>query len=102
MSIYNPESETKMFQVSTLQALALGYSRQVITVQELLLHGDTGLGTFEDVGGEMILIGGHCYCADEIGHLRKPVLIPAFRFLLCPSWIMHANSHLGPYQILRH
>lgn len=71
MSIYNPESETKMFQVSTLQALALGYSRQVITVQELLLHGDTGLGTFEDVGGEMILIGGHCYCADENGHVKE-------------------------------
>ncbi len=30
MSINNLESETKMFQVSTLQALALGYSRQVI------------------------------------------------------------------------
>lgn len=30
MSLNNLESETKMFQVSTLQALALGYTRQVI------------------------------------------------------------------------
>ena len=40
---------SKMFQVSTLQALALGYSRSVITVKELLENGNTGLGTFEDV-----------------------------------------------------
>ncbi len=58
---------TKMYQVSTLQALALGYSKSVITVEELLQHGDTGLGTFEDVNGEMIVLDGHCYRADENG-----------------------------------
>ena len=36
-----------MYQVSTLQALALGYTRGVITVGELKQHGDIGLGTFE-------------------------------------------------------
>lgn len=59
--------ETKIFQVSTLQALALGYSRAVITVEEFLKHGDTGLGTFEDVNGEMILLDGICYRATEDG-----------------------------------
>ena len=54
---------SKMYQVSTLQALALGYSRSVVTVGELLRHGDTGLGTFEDVDGEMIVIDGNCYRA---------------------------------------
>ena len=67
MGLTNCNSETKMFQVSTLQALALGYSKQVISVEQLMLRGDTGLGTFEDVGGEMIVLGGHCYCADERG-----------------------------------
>lgn len=57
----------KMYQVSTLQALALGYSRAVITVEELLREGDTGLGTFEDVNGEMILVDGCCYRADQDG-----------------------------------
>jgi len=36
----------KMYQVSTLQSLMMGYTRPVITVKELLEHGDTGLGTF--------------------------------------------------------
>ena len=57
----------KMYQVSTLQALMLGYSRGVITVSELLQHGDTGLGTFENVDGEMILLDGVCYRATEDG-----------------------------------
>ncbi len=48
--------DMKMFQVSTLQALMLGYSRAVIPVSELLRHGNIGLGTFTDVDGEMIVL----------------------------------------------
>lgn len=59
----------KMFQVSTLQALMLGYSRPVISVSELLSHGNTGLGTFEDVDGEMIVLDGKCYRATEKGNV---------------------------------
>ncbi|MCR5105309.1 MAG: acetolactate decarboxylase [Eubacterium sp.] len=58
-----------MFQVSTIQALMLGYSRSVITVSELLKHGNIGLGTFEDVDGEMICLDEICYRATENGTL---------------------------------
>ncbi len=61
------QNNGKMYQVSTLQALALGFSKSVITVGELLGHGDTGLGTFEDVDGEMILLDGKCYRARDDG-----------------------------------
>lgn len=57
----------KIYQVSTLQALMLGYFRSVITVSELLKHGDIGLGTFTDVDGEMIVLDGSCYRATETG-----------------------------------
>lgn len=60
-----------IYQVSTLQALALGYSRAVITVRELLTHGDIGLGTFEDVDGEMIVVDGECFRAMEDGTAEK-------------------------------
>ncbi len=60
---------SRMYQVSTLQALALGYSRAVITAGELLQKGDTGLGTFEDVNGEMIVMEGTCYRADQNGRI---------------------------------
>ena len=58
---------SKFFQVSTLQALAMGYSKSVITVEELLRHGILGLGTFEDVDGEMIVLDGKCYRAQNNG-----------------------------------
>ena len=61
--------QNKMYQVSTLQALALGYTRAVITAGDLLQEGDTGLGTFENVDGEMIVMEGHCYRADHNGHV---------------------------------
>ena len=61
--------QNRMYQVSTLQALALGYSRAVIRAGELLQEGDTGLGTFEDVNGEMIVMDGHCYRAVQDGHV---------------------------------
>ena len=57
----------KFFQVSTLQALALGFSKSVVTVDDLLLQGDMGLGTFEDVDGEMIVLDGKCYRAKNNG-----------------------------------
>ena len=59
----------KFYQVSTLQALALGFSKSVITVEELLSHGDLGLGTFEDVDGEMIVLDGTCYRAKNDGNV---------------------------------
>ncbi len=61
--------ENTMYQVSTLQALALGYSRAVVSAGELLNKGDTGLGTFEDVNGEMIVLEGCCYRADQDGRV---------------------------------
>lgn len=61
----------KIYQASTLQALALGYTRPVVTVQELLEHGDTGLGTFENVDGEMIVLDGVCYQAKQDGSIVR-------------------------------
>lgn len=61
----------KLYQVSTLQALALGYTRPVVTVKELLENGDTGLGTFENVDGEMITLDGICYQAKQDGSIVR-------------------------------
>ena len=61
----------KLYQASTLQALALGYTKPVVTVKELLEHGDTGLGTFESVDGEMIILDGVCYQAKDDGSIVR-------------------------------
>ncbi|MFM1966497.1 MAG: acetolactate decarboxylase [Actinomycetota bacterium] len=50
-----------LFQISTSGALVEGLYQGAITVGDLKRHGDLGLGTFEDLDGEMVLVDGRCY-----------------------------------------
>ena len=56
-----------IFQVSTSGAIVQGLYQGCVTVADLRRHGDLGLGTFEDLDGEMILIDGHCFQARSDG-----------------------------------
>lgn len=60
-----------MFQVSTSGALIEGLYQGAMTVGALRRHGDTGLGTFEELDGEMILVDGHCYQARGDGSVTE-------------------------------
>jgi acetolactate decarboxylase len=50
-----------LFQVSTSAALVEGLYQGAVRVSRLLRHGDFGLGTFIDLDGEMVVLGGVCY-----------------------------------------
>ena len=64
MSPHGPE----LFQVSTLAALAHGANRGGITIGQLLAHGDLGIGTFDGLDGELVVLDG---CAFRVtGHER--------------------------------
>ena len=52
-----------MYQVSLLQGLTFGDYYGSITVGELKQHGDTGIGTFDRLNGELILLDGEVYRA---------------------------------------
>ena len=52
-----------IYQVALLQSLTQGYYDGIIKVSELKQHGDTGIGTFEGVNGEMIVLDGTVYQA---------------------------------------
>ena len=54
-----------VYQVALLQSLTLGYFNDVVTVKELKTHGDTGIGTFEGLDGEMIVLDGVVYRANQ-------------------------------------
>ena len=60
-----------MFQVSTSGALIEGLYQGAMTVGDLRRHGDTGLGTFEELDGEMILVDGHCFQARSDGSVTE-------------------------------
>lgn len=60
-----------LYQVSTLNALMLGYYDGFISVGELLKSGDTGLGTFDTLAGEMIVLDGKVYQAKVDGTVTE-------------------------------
>ncbi len=60
-----------IFQVSTSGAIVEGLYQGCVSVADLRTHGDVGLGTFEDLDGEMILIDGRCYQARSDGTVTE-------------------------------
>jgi acetolactate decarboxylase len=60
-----------LFQVSTLDALLQGIYNGSLTVAQLKRHGDFGLGTFEGLDGEMIVVNGHVYHMRAAGILSE-------------------------------
>ncbi len=50
-----------IFQVSTTGALVQGVYQGCTRVGDLKTHGDFGLGTYEDLDGELVMLDGHCY-----------------------------------------
>ena len=59
-----------MYQVSLLQSLAYGDYRGSVTVKELKQHGDVGIGTFNKLNGELIMLDGEAYRAAGDGSVE--------------------------------
>ena len=59
-----------IFQVSLLQGLTLGDYYGSVTVKDLKEKGDTGIGTFEGVNGELIMLDGEVYRAKSDGSVE--------------------------------
>ncbi|HVS40389.1 MAG TPA: acetolactate decarboxylase [Gemmataceae bacterium] len=60
-----------LYQVSTAAALVEGIYQGVVRVGALREHGDLGLGTFEDLDGEMVVVDGKFYQVRSDGSVRE-------------------------------
>jgi len=60
-----------MFQVSTVTALVEGIYQGAVRVATLREHGDLGLGTFEGLDGEMVIVDGHFFQVRSDGSVRE-------------------------------
>jgi acetolactate decarboxylase len=60
-----------LFQVATLDGLMAGLYDGVLGLNELLRHGDTGLGTFDGLDGEMIVLNGSIYQVRSDGRAQR-------------------------------
>ena len=60
-----------LYQVSTATALVEGIYQGAVRVGTLREHGDLGLGTFENLDGEMVIVDGHCFQVRSDGSVRE-------------------------------
>jgi acetolactate decarboxylase len=60
-----------LFQVSTSGALVAGLYAGSVSVQVILQHGDFGLGTFENLDGEMVVLDGRAYRVQGDGKVSE-------------------------------
>jgi acetolactate decarboxylase len=79
---YLQVGSSTLFQISTAGALVEGVYRGELTVGTLKEHGDLGLGTFDGLDGEMVVVDGRVYqvrsdgSVNEVGdHVRTPYAV---------------------------
>ncbi len=65
---------SEVYQTSTMSALLDGVYDGDVTIRELLQHGNFGLGTFNGLDGEMLVLDGVCYelRSDGSAHVAEP------------------------------
>ena len=59
-----------VFQVSTSGAIFDGVFEGFVTIADLRRHGDFGIGTFDSIDGELIMLDGQCYQARSDGSVQ--------------------------------
>ena len=66
-----------LYQISTSSALVEGVYSGSVFSSVLLEHGDFGLGAFEDLDGEMVILDGQIYqVTDKVQHRTDDFLVP--------------------------
>jgi acetolactate decarboxylase len=60
-----------LYQVSTATALVEGIYQGAMQIAALREHGDLGLGTFESLDGEMVVVDGHFFQVRSDGSVRE-------------------------------
>ena len=70
LSQYFKADRHRAYQISTSAALVQGVSEGAISSQNLLANGNFGLGTFEHLDGEMVVLDGNVYQARGDGSVQ--------------------------------
>jgi acetolactate decarboxylase len=77
-----------LYQISTSTALVEGVYSGSVRSSVLLEHGDFGLGTFEGLDGEMVILNGHIYqVTNKVQHRTDDFPVP-----FASITYFHANS----------
>ncbi|MFW6286883.1 MAG: acetolactate decarboxylase [Candidatus Sumerlaeota bacterium] len=90
-------TEDTVYQFSTIEALVEGLYDGDMTLAVASKHGDMGLGTFEGLNGEMVMIDGKCYRIDENGHAHE--MTKSARMPYCIVTKFKSNASIGSGEV---
>ena len=83
------QNREAMFQVSLLQSLTEGDFEGSVAVGELKKHGDTGIGTFDGLDGELVMVDGEVWQATgdgKVNNMADDKTIPFGRVAALSHW----------------
>jgi acetolactate decarboxylase len=83
----NRATRHTIFQASLITALLDGVYEGDMTVSELLTHGDFGLGTFNSLDGEMLILDSVCYRLRAGGAVSRAAADAGVPFALVTSFV---------------
>ncbi len=66
------ENRDTLYQISTINSLMAGNYDGIRPIQDVAKKGDTGIGTFDMLDGEMVMIDGVVYKVKASGAVEKP------------------------------
>jgi len=89
-------SRHEIFQTSLMSALLDGVYEGEMTVRDLLGHGSFGIGTFNGLDGEMLIVDGSCYQLRADGGVTKADLGAHTPYAVVTNFVPHIESELPP------
>jgi acetolactate decarboxylase len=84
-----------LFQISTSGALVTGVYSGAITVRQLLAHGDFGLGTFQGLDGEMVVLDGAVYRVRGSGEVSQAAASALAPFAVITRFAPGTDEQIG-------
>jgi acetolactate decarboxylase len=95
-----PEARDTLYQVSTINSLMAGNYDGIKTIQDISKKGDTGIGTFDTLDGEMVMIDGIVYKVKSSGVVEKPDVKVTLPFSAVTYFDVDNSTDLGPVKNL--
>ena len=93
-------SRHEIFQTSLMSALLDGVYEDEMTVRDLLGRGSFGIGTFNGLDGEMLIVDGTCYQLRADGGVSKADLGAYTPYAVVTNFVPHIESEL-PQNVVR-
>ncbi|MCD7101800.1 acetolactate decarboxylase [Pseudoclavibacter sp. 13-3] len=87
----------EVFQTSLMSALLDGIYDGEMTIAELLGQGSFGLGTFDGLDGEMIILDGHCWQMRVDGSVQRAPLDARTPFAVVTNFVTSLSAEVKPH-----